>query len=468
MVITPLLVRALGSEQYGEYAVVTSSLGILVVLMNAGMLDGLRKFLAENPDSREWRNNIFGFYFRYSASISIIGTLLILSAVYVGIPQKLFGEQFGIYFVLGAFILIGRQLFQLSRGTLMALSLESLSEPLRVVSHIIFGVIALALVNVGYGVEGVLLGRIVALLTIFLSGLYFLRSSITLSSVVDRFSLDIKRQKLVTFSVYSVALSLLTESLYHTDILLLQTLAGSSTTGYYKAALVVSEFLWFAPVSIQTVFLHTTATMWEEGHTEQISNLASRTVRYTLLLSLLLCIGLASLSSEFITLYYGAEFQPSVIPLLLLLPGTVGFSVARPIFSIGQANGSLRVLLLATGSAALINLVLNLALIPTYGMTGAAIATSIGYGSMLIFHIYAARRIGFDPLEDIRLLRVLATGVAVAPVIYGLSVCIDSSILSLVIVPPVGLVLFLILALLFGSLSRSEVGSLWSNVQSSI
>ncbi|WP_458208925.1 oligosaccharide flippase family protein [Haladaptatus sp. NG-SE-30] len=463
MIITPLLVRTLGSDQYGEYAVVTSFLGMTIIIINAGMFDGLRKFLSENPESEIWRNSIFGFYFRYSAAITAGGVIIILFAVALGLPQSIFGAHFGLYFVLGAVILTGRQFFQLSRSALMGLNLEHLSEPLRVVSHVIFGIVALALVSFGFGVEGVLLGRIVALLSIVTIGLYFVKSSICLSSVATHFSLDIPRRNLISFSAYSVVFAFLTESLYHTDILLLQPMVGSSSTGYYKAALIVSEFLWFAPVSIQTVFLHATSRMWEEGKQEQISELASRAARYTLLLSLLLSIGLAALSEEFISLYYGSEFQPSIMPLLLLLPGTIGFSVARPIFAIGQGKGALRILIGATGAAAVINLALNLILIPEFGMRGAAVATSIGYGSMLFFHIYAARRIGFDPLSDLRLFRVLLTAGVALPLIFGIASYISSNIISLFIVPFFGLLVFTTLSITFGAVTKSEISALWSN-----
>ncbi len=178
---------------------------------------------------------------------------------------------------------------------------------------------------------------------------------------------------------------------------------------------------------------------------------------------MLLLLGIAALAAPFMQLYFGSEFGDAVVPLLLLLPGVLGFAVARPIYAIGQGKGELRVLIVATGTAAVINLVLNLILIPQYGMHGAAIATSIGYGSMVVFHYFAARRIGYNPFADLRLTRIaITTGVA-APVIFGVSYAIDSGLLSLVIVPPVGFIVYSTLALRTGAVTADEIVPILNN-----
>ncbi|HZD43977.1 MAG TPA: polysaccharide biosynthesis C-terminal domain-containing protein, partial [Methanomicrobiales archaeon] len=115
--------------------------------------------------------------------------------------------------------------------------------------------------------------------------------------------------------------------------------------------------------------------------------------------------------------------------------------------------------------AAAINIGLNAFLIPRYGMSGAAVSTSIGYGSMLLFHVWSARKVGFDPLSNARLGRVAATMVIAAPLILALPHFITYTVgvagitlpLSLVVVPPLGLGIFLSCAFLTGALGICEV-----------
>jgi O-antigen/teichoic acid export membrane protein len=167
-------------------------------------------------------------------------------------------------------------------------------------------------------------------------------------------------------------------------------------------------------------------------------------------------IGLAALADDFVPIYYGPEFDAAVLPLLLLLPGVLGFALARPIFAIGQGKGQLQTLIAATGTASLINLVLNAVLIPQYGMLGAAVATSVGYGSMLVLHVIAAQRIGFNPLSDLRIKRTIIVALVSGGMIFGLSSVIRSSVLSLIIVPPIGFLVYSSLSLRFSVISPEE------------
>jgi O-antigen/teichoic acid export membrane protein len=232
---------------------------------------------------------------------------------------------------------------------------------------------------------------------------------------------------------------------------------GSTTTGYYKAALLVAELIWFVPNAIQTTFLHSTSELWERGARERINSLSSQTTRYTLLLSTLFAIGIAALADSFVKLYFGAEFLVAVEPLIFLLPGVLGFAAARPIFAISQGKGELGIPIAATSTAAALNLILNLVLIPRFGMIGAATATSVGYGSMFGFHVWAARKVGFNPLLDPRLLRIVAAALCTAVPILALDSAVKSDVVSLLLVPPVGFLVFLAAAIASDAVDTDEL-----------
>lgn len=83
-----------------------------------------------------------------------------------------------------------------------------------------------------------------------------------------------------------------------------------------------------------------------------------------MLATLLLLIGLAVLAYLLTLLYFGPGFEAAVMPMLLLLPEVFGLAIAKPIYAIGQEKGQLRGLIVATGVAAILNLVLDLLLIP--------------------------------------------------------------------------------------------------------
>lgn len=460
LLTTPILVRLLGSSQYGDYAFVLSILGITMILANAGIFDGMRKYIAENREQPNWIDYVFGFYLRVAFGLALIAAIIYAVFSWAGFSGQIFGHKFTMYFYLLGGLIVSRQAYSVARGGLMGLGLEYRSEPLNVLKKILFALIGLSLAYLGHGVVGVLIGHIIAALTVSAIAFSILFQKINTRAAFSRISSEIPKQELLSFNSHSVILILLTSSLYHVDILLLKPIVGSDETGYYRAALVIAEFLWFVPNALQTVLLHSTSELWADDRTDQITTLISRITRYNLSLVILLAIGLAALADDFVPIYFGSEFEAAVLPLLLLLPGVLGFALARPIFAVGQGKGELRILIVATGVSAFLNLCLNILLIPRYGTSGAAIATSIGYGSMVVFHTLAAQQIGFNPITDLRVQKIMPIAVIAGTVIFGFSAMIDSSLLSLFVVPPVGFVVYVTLLIKLEVISPQEIDSL--------
>lgn len=460
--IAPILIRLLGN-QYGDYTFVMSVMAIAVLFMTGGVFDGLRKFLAERSDER-WQSDVFGYYVRVSTVATAVIVALVVLAVQTGFVRSVLGEAFDLYFYLLALMLVSREFFIISRSTLLGLGFEHLSEPVYVMQRFLFGLFGIGLAVSGFGVAGVLIGDVLATTVATLVGLVFVARQLRVRRVFARPSTSFPRRQLLGYNSLSVVLSLLFNTLYHVDILLLRPLAGSEATAQYKAALLVAEFLWVIPLAIQNSFVHVTSPMWADEDYDGIDHLASRITRYMLLLNLLLALGIALLAEEFVSLYFGPEFVTIVVPLLVLLPGALGYATVRPLVAIGKGKGDLRVLVYATIGAAVINLVLNALLIPLYGMVGAAVATTIGYGSMLVFHFWGARRIGYQPLNDLRLPRVALTAAVTAPVVYGLNAAIPSDLLSLALVPPAGFLVYATAAIQTGAINRSEIDHIFERL----
>jgi len=51
-----------------------------------------------------------------------------------------------------------------------------------------------------------------------------------------------------------------------------------------------------------------------------------------------MAVGLAALADIAVPIYFGAEAEPAITPLLLLLPGALGFAIARPILAVSQGK----------------------------------------------------------------------------------------------------------------------------------
>ncbi|SFL53557.1 Membrane protein involved in the export of O-antigen and teichoic acid [Halogranum rubrum] len=468
-VISPALVFFLTTDQFGEYGSVMAVFSLLMILVSSGINSGVRKYISEERDEAHWQDHVFAYYFRLATGLAVVAAGVLAVGAYTGALSNLLNSDGGdltTYFYLLALLVVASQFREYVRRALMGLKFEHIGEPLRVLEKISFGVVAVVLAALGYGVVGVLFGLITASLLVFTVGLFFIAKEVRLSYVLKPLPDNFPRKELFHFNHLTIVYVFLLTSMYHIDLIFVKAFIGSTEAGLYKMALVLVQFLWVIPRSIQSVMIQSTSNLWAEGKIDQIQDIAAQSTRYALLITTLLALGLGALASDFVPLYYPSVESPETVvtAILLLLPGTLGFAMARPLLSINHAKGDMKSLIAATGAAAVINLVLNVILIrgvgpiDPMGTQGAAIATSIGYGSLPLFQVWVGRRFGYDPFADVRFFRIVATGIIAAIPIFGLPYfVVDNALLSLFLVPPLGFAVFMAAAIGTGAVRTGEV-----------
>jgi O-antigen/teichoic acid export membrane protein len=458
IVTLPFVVRVLGPGGYGDYAFLLSVFSVMMIFFSSGVTEGVQKFVAEERKTDDWRSNVVGFYLKLATVLAVVGVVCVVGVTQLGVVERRLGERFDVYFYLLAGLVVAAQYRAFARRTLMGFGMEEYSEPLRVVSKVLLFGTGLGLAYLtSLGVAAFLLGNIVGDVAVAVIGLWLVFRRVSLSDALSRTASSVSRSELLTFNALNIALVLFVMSLYHTDVIMVRMFLGSEQTGYYRAALSIAEYIWFVPFTLQVLLLHSTSTLWSNEEYARIGSLSARVTRYTALITVVMAVGVGVLADRFVPYYFGESFVPMIRPLLFLLPGVVGFAVARPIYAISQGNGDLKPLIVATAGSAILNVVLNALLIPRYGMIGAATATSIGYGSMLLLHVGCARRLGYDPLRDFRAARIAAAAVVAAPVIYLLDRAIAGDFVALVVVPVVGFVVYALAAIGAGAVSVAEL-----------
>ena len=335
-----------------------------MILVSSGVTEGVQKFVAERREDDRWREHVVGFYLRLTLLLGAVGAVVLGLASLSGLPSRLLGEPFSWYFALLAVFVVAAQLRAFTRRTLMGLGLERYSEPLQVATKLTWVGLGFALAAYGLGVDAFLISNIAGAMVLAVVGLGLIARRLSVPAIVSGPPDGFPTRELLSFNGLNIVLVLLLLSLFHVDVVMMRLLTDGGKTGQYKAALAIAEYVWFVPLSLQTLLLHSTSQLWAERQFERLTDLASRLTRYVWLLVSLMGIGLLVLADEAIPLYFGDDFTGTVAPLLVLLPGTLGFALARPLYAINQGSGRLRVPILATGAAAGINVVLNAVLIP--------------------------------------------------------------------------------------------------------
>ena len=163
----------------------------------------------------------------------------------------------------------------------------------------------------------------------------------------------------------------------YADTVLIGYFMSTADVGIYRTAFQLTSVATFTTLAFHTV-LYPKISAWEsQGNFSAIENALSRAFTYSLLLAIPVCIGGWILGERLLFFLYGASFTTGTPALFLLLLvqvvnvfmylGTMGLN------SLNHPKGAF----LVTAIAAVVNIILDIVLIPIMGITGAALATLI-------------------------------------------------------------------------------------------
>ncbi len=157
------------------------------------------------------------------------------------------------------------------------------------------------------------------------------------------------------------------------DMFLLALYLDVKTVGYYSITYALIQFLTYLPKSVgQVLGPHIAWRKDSAGNT-----LSPILCRISLFISAVAGAGLIAIGYPAIKLIFGEEFIPAYFPLIVTVPGavvyTLAISLAGDLSGRGKPQYAMKISLLML----FVSLAANMSLIPTFGMIGAALASSI-------------------------------------------------------------------------------------------
>lgn len=166
--------------------------------------------------------------------------------------------------------------------------------------------------------------------------------------------------------------------------LMLGSMSGMEQVGYFENAAKLISVPTALINAVGTVMLPRSSYLLSNGGGEESLRYIEKTITGVMCFSFLSLFGITVISSGFVRWFYGHGFDETAICLSIL-------SVTVPILGFGNVirtqylipSGGDRVFLLSAICGAVVSLVANLVLIPTYGATGAAIASVAAESAVL-------------------------------------------------------------------------------------
>lgn len=388
-------VRILGPNGTGIFEPVRSVIPIALTVIDFSLSAVLTREIARAPNrALEYTNNVLSIKILIALAAFIIALAVNAAASFNQLTRTLL-------FLVG--VIVSLDMFTMTytavlRG-LQVFRYEAIGIVLTSLTSVTTGVIAFKL-NVG----------IPGLMIAFVAG-----------SIVNlAFMLTMVRRKLGTFprlswhtpvirQFTSIALpiviaALLAKLFTYSDRFLLLRYAGETAVGIYAVANKVPFALEFIAATFAASLLPAMSHLFIRSR-DQLGHVFEQALRYLLILSIPLAVGVFVLAHPFAVKLFGRQFADATVPLRIMI-------CALPLIFLNFPVGSF---LIATnrqvwnsinlGIAVTVSIVLNILLIPRYGVTGSAIAVLSSYSVLFTLGIIQARRV--TTINGGRIMRVL-------------------------------------------------------------
>jgi O-antigen/teichoic acid export membrane protein len=362
-----LLSRTLGPEEYGKYSFIFVTVALASALFDFGMENTAVRFAARDKDEKQ---SIFGLYL--SVKLGILGLLILWlgfgQSWFFALMNKSSLSHFTPFLIVG---LLGESLFFVNDTYLQAMQRFQLRAWLNIVRFgIAFLFVVFLLTSHQLFLEmAMFIYWIPLLFSLAFLGKYwgFLKAFWSKKLQPGIFS-EIVRYERWMF-VYSIANNLIGRL----DFLMLGLWVNFSQLGIYNAAVQLCAVISFLPLVLGKVLLPTLAELNEV----QIFRTTGKMIRGTLLMSLGAVL-LIPVSIWLVPLLLGQEYLESIAVLQILvlafLAGLMSMPYEQALYSLGKPD----TLCGCRYFQLIVIVLLNLLVIPVFGVYGAAMVTLLG------------------------------------------------------------------------------------------
>jgi O-antigen/teichoic acid export membrane protein len=383
LVINIWLARYFGPEKYGIINYVLAFVGIFGFIANLGINEILIRELVKFPEKR---NKLLGTSFLLLALSGILAFLISLITVFIYEDNNL----------IRTLIILYSTIFLLSPLNIIASYFQATLQAKKNALAQIIGTILVSLFKVflilsGKGVIWIIFAFILDyIIGAILYILNYLRSDLNIFEW--RFDKEIIKQ-FISASFLLMLSSATGYLLLKIDQVMIGNYLQEKSVGIYAAAVKLTEIWYFVPLIISSSLfpaIINAKTLSKELYYNRLKKLFI----FLFSIAILIAIPTTFLSTLIIKIVYGSEYLQSVQILQIYIWSSIGFFMTIGINKYLIVENKLKSIFLYNLFSAMLNIVLNMILIPKIGISGSAWATLISYSisPVIVFIIYKFKK----------------------------------------------------------------------------
>jgi O-antigen/teichoic acid export membrane protein len=410
--------RILGPAAFGLYAIGWTLLRFLSLIFPLGMDRALLKFAPRywNKDPEGLKGLLFQTISLSLGTGFLFGLVLFslapwLSSVVYKKPELLsVFRLFSIVFPLLSLLIVVAAATRVTQSVKISVLLQDLGQPLLGL------ILILAFYLLGIKLTGVILSDVISIAFATVVGI-FLVSHVFPEIITVKGKIKDSLKEVLAYSIPAALAGAFSVYVFWIDRILVGYFLPSFENGIYLAVSQISTIFLVISAGINSVVVPIFSDLFFKNDTGTLEEVYRISTKWGIYISVPIIIVFVASPGDTLSLIYGESYRIGGNVFLILLIGQLVNLITGSVNPLMIMTGNQKYLFKLSGIMLVLTVVLNLFLIPKYGLTGAAASTSISLSLLYIVALlWVKRKLDLWPY-DRRYIKGLIAGIASALVV---------------------------------------------------
>jgi O-antigen/teichoic acid export membrane protein len=393
-----IIARHFGPEQYGLFSLALMIAGFLVAFTSLGLTDGILRFIPVFNAKKQ--------YYKSKYLIKISVNLILIINIGAGILLYLFSEIIANNLFGEPLLVVPLKMFGLlvPVWTLSNLILSFILSFERGAWHSLLNnvvpifsrtLILIVLVLFSFGPYSIFISYIASYVILLISSIIIYKKTVKIPKIKNEVSKNEKiniLKRIISYSWPLIFVALLTKIYYWTDSLMIGYYLDASEVGIYNAATPIALILTIAPTLFLQLFIPIITKEYASNRKEVVKQISQQIGKWIFIINLPIFLFIIVYPNAIINVLFGQEYISAGNALRVLSIGALISCMGMVSERLILMKGKSRIILYNVVFTSILNLVLNIYLIPKYGIIGAATSTTISWMVVSILLIIEGKK----------------------------------------------------------------------------
>lgn len=203
-------------------------------------------------------------------------------------------------------------------------------------------------------------------------------------------------KQLIRFAVPFAVATIFIKVYAYLDTVMLKFLVSDAAVGVYSVAYKITFAFQFIPMAMVAALYPVFSYSFQHAK-EGLTSTFAKSLDYLTIISIPIVAGIVAIAQEVVPDIYTAAYRGSILPLIILISSLPFLFLNFPVGSLLNATNRQTRQMVHLGITMVVNIILNIILIPALGPLGAAIASTASTVFIFFLGIIVAHRIApFD------------------------------------------------------------------------